>query len=613
MVAGLRRSGTLALLTIVCGCTSHGGHGSAPPPSIDAVVPDSGPRTGGNPVHVQGHGFGAHPFVTFGLTAVQTLTSTSDTEIVFDAPPDQVGIANVTVVADGGGEATKLAAYFYLPLDARTYAGRFFAGATDAAHANPVVVGTAGTISGLDVELPAETTGAIAGTLTSGGAPLTGHAVRARRVDGAFPDVPALAGVDGGWKIGGLAPGDWLVLSAEEQDSPLADLAFPGVADPALATPVTVVAGATAAGTDLDLPPGGSIDGVISGAGVPLEGVTVYAVSAAGDPLQFRYATTGSGGAFTLPGLAPGSYRLLSFAFGTGFVNEYWPGALDAASAGTIDVLEGLAADGSMDLDVAGSFSGQVLESPELAPLPQVELIAHDVDRGLSYFSATGVDGSWLLPGLPAGRYRVEAPEIGKFYPGVTGTSGATIVTLSAGQAIANVSLSGRLGETPCTTPGTGAASGIVSGPAGQKVLRATALLASTSGGATAAAVSGLDGAWTADCLAPGAYSVSIVPAGTNLVRADAPAIVVLPSMTTGGADVSLRRGPSIAGQVRDDSHHPLAEALVLVSNAATGEHRTTATGADGRWSVDRASQGGLRPGSWTIEIRSSVQLDSPP
>src|SRR5207248_393995 len=103
-------------------------------------------------------------------------------------------------------------------------------------------------------------------------------------------------------RIAGLAPGDWLIESAEV-DSPLADLAWPGVADPALATPITVTAGGEATGTGLALSSGGTLAGTITGAGAAIQGVTVYAIAAPANPLQFRFATTATDGTFTMRGL----------------------------------------------------------------------------------------------------------------------------------------------------------------------------------------------------------------------------------------------------------------------------------------------------------------------
>ncbi len=607
----MRRLLLIFSLTIA-GCPRDGAERLPEDPVVTAVSPRQGPRTGGTVVRIEGSGFSTQPFVTLGGSSVEDFALVTADAIEIVAPPDVVGPAALTVVNAEGGRTTILDAFFYAPLDARSFDGRWFADAPDLPSANPVVVTSNETIAGLDVEVPLAVTGSIEGRVTALGAGLSNVTMSAQRAGAAPVFFPT--GIDGEYAIRGLAPGAYRVQTALPRESDLVDEAWDDAVDSNLGADVIVSAGAASQGIDFDLAPGGSIAGTITGGGAGLGGVTVYAVATPSNPLQFAYATTGTDGAFSLKGLAPGGYRVIAFAFGTGRVTEYWPDALDAANAGVVTVTAGAASDASMDLAEAGTISGSVVEEPAFGPLPQVIVIAKDVDRAIEHTSATGVDGTFRLS-LPAGNYRVRAPEIGQWLGGVTSSSGSPVLTLAAGQVLDVANFSGRLGFAPCGDPGTGSVSGAVTGPGGAKILRAAAQLLPVNGGAFAQATSGLDGNFTADCVAPGEYSVRVVAPSSDLVRATWPVTLVVTSGgTIAGIDVSLARGAKLSGHVRDAATHvPLGGVPVRAVSLTTGESRTTATAPDGSWSIDRTSLGGLVPASYAVEIRAHVQSEHTP
>src|SRR5882724_1797830 len=140
------RAWLFAGMIAVAGCSGRH-HASAPVPVvIDSVSPAFGVRTGGDTVTITGSGFGSKPFVTFGINNITSFVSVTDTQIVLVSPADHIGPASVTVVNAGGGIATRVSAFDYLPLPAQPYDGRFFADSPDSTHANLVVVGTAGIV-----------------------------------------------------------------------------------------------------------------------------------------------------------------------------------------------------------------------------------------------------------------------------------------------------------------------------------------------------------------------------------------------------------------------------------------------------------------------------------
>lgn len=610
----------ISILAIACGCLlaascGGGGRGGGAPgaPVISALVPNQGPRAGGNVVRIEGSGFGTKPFVTFGASNVTHLVSVSDHAIELVAPADQPGIASVSVATSNGAITTALDAYYYTPLPAKAWGGRFFANAPDISSANRVLVqSTNDHLTGIDVEVPPADAGAIAGLLLDAdGAPLVGHLAVASRIDGLYPPVAFPAGVDGRYVIDGLPAGAWRVSTREDAGSELVDQAFDGALDTSVATEVDVVGGETLDGVDLTLARGGRITGVVSGGGAPLAGVTVAAIDDAGRSLQLAYAGTDADGRYVIDGLAEGSYRLVAFALLAGKPNTWWPDAYDPEVATPVAISGTAEATADFDLPPAATIHGTITEnSANAGPLPSVLVIAHDVDRAIDFTGASGADGTYVIGGLPDGRFRLEAPELGEFYAGVTTTAAATLVVVTAGGTAPAANWLGTLDPAPpCGDPtGTGTLTGRVAGPGDASILRADVLAV---GPASAAATTGLAGNWTIDCLAPGDYTIFVSAPGSDLVARTLGPFTVT-AMSSQAADVALSHGASVEGRVHDAATHaPVAGATVRVRSDASGLLGTGFTDADGHWKVDRFSNGGIGLGAVTVEVRPGLVTDA--
>ncbi len=89
--------------------------GAAPPPTVVAVLPNSGTTAGGRPVTITGTNFRAGATVSFGGTAATSVAVLSPTTITALTPARSTGAVGVTVTNTDGTSATKSNAYFYAP------------------------------------------------------------------------------------------------------------------------------------------------------------------------------------------------------------------------------------------------------------------------------------------------------------------------------------------------------------------------------------------------------------------------------------------------------------------------------------------------------------------
>lgn len=160
----------------------------------------------------------------------------------------------------------------------------------------------------LDAELLAG--GFVSGRVTApGGAAAAGVCVEAVAAGALFGSASAVVARDGTYRLGPLAPGEWIVGFDDCRDERLliGEL-HRDAASIEEATPVTVSAGATVAGIDAELAEGARIVGTVrEPSGRPLPGACVL-VGADGGFVPGAPAVTGADGSYVVGGLRPGRY-----------------------------------------------------------------------------------------------------------------------------------------------------------------------------------------------------------------------------------------------------------------------------------------------------------------
>lgn len=252
------------------------------------------------------------------------------------------------------------------------------------------------------IDMDAVTRGAVArGTITVGGRPATERmSVRVRR-DGV--DVDAVRSDEQGrWALPGLAPGTYTIRFGSRVVDPDADAegAPPAAtAESALPASARLRMGSDDRILDVDLRPAGSVTGRSVGA----PGARVVLQSSSGRVLRVEDAADGR--TFSLGGLVPGrAYRLVALGDGSSarFGTASFTATDGATPVGDIELARRTTVlRGSVDGATGGTVLAETAGSAATPPLS----------------ARIGADGSYRLPGLTPGRWRVRA-EVPGHLPG---------------------------------------------------------------------------------------------------------------------------------------------------------------------------------------------------
>jgi hypothetical protein len=327
--------------------------------------------------------------------------------------------------------------------DGSALAGEHYNDKTSCDTADPVTVGNT-VVSGIDFALSPG--GSISGLITDPlGAPITYGTVFIRRFDD-YSGVEADIQPDGTYTAQGLSTGTYCVV-ARAYFNDLPQRAFGGGASCERgAAPVTVVAGSTTSGVDIQLWSGGRITGTVTfpPGFVPGHDDGYLLISTRDeDGEQSGYVNVDLTGHYETERLAPGNYCLDARPPSPSLLVYKRLGSLrpDGCEAGTITVTDG--ADTVLDftMELGGSISGWVISPngyPDRDPNPDTVPWAGENDR-------VRPDGSYRLTGVPAGTYCVSIWGFGlwvvqQVYNGALDCdTGFTPVAVTAGQNTGNI------------------------------------------------------------------------------------------------------------------------------------------------------------------------------
>ncbi len=487
-------------------------------------------------------------------------------------------------------------------------------GTTLASSAAPLTVGS-GPVTGIDATLVVGAS--IGGTVSaSGGGALAGVCVSASVSGG--PVLEATTDATGSYTITGLATGTYTVMFRSCSSATAGYVAqyYGDAATAAAATPVVVsTSGQAVTSIDATLVAGGTIAGTVEDAtGTPVAGECVSV-----DSLAAGFggtATTDATGAYSVPGLAAGSYvvEFTSCTSGGPYADQYYngspggtPGYQDALA---VTVVAGQTAPVDATLVAGGSITGTITAAAGGADLAGICVTATSSDGSATGSATTDAAGDYSIGGLVPTTYTVQATDCsGSGYATTiysTGPNGGSLagtpVTVTAGTPTPGIDIALAAGES---------LSGTVTAATGGADLPGICVDAlTTSGPLAASAVTNASGAYTLSGLPAGSYLVEFIDCATSTYATayyatsgivsspfSATAVAVTTSPVT-GINAALVAGESLSGSVTAAAGGALAGICVDAWSPATGVGGATVTDASGAYTL-----GGLPSGSYIVSF----------
>jgi hypothetical protein len=465
--------------------------------------------------------------------------------------------------------------------------------------------------------------GHITGHVTGpGGAPLAGACAQADLADGTQTVSLARTDSNGDYDLQGLATGDYTVsFSGCSAGNQYATEYYDDVRDRNNAAPVSVSAPASTGGVNAELELAGQIHGTVTRdgggpannlcVGVYRRTTTEYLQLAGG---FVAFAITDANGNYALPNLAPDSYRVVfgDCAIGPLDPNTYPSYAIEAYAdrvpiAAGDDVVVTSGGDTQVNAQVAlgGRVDGHLTDD-QGHPVSGVCVSALDQDGDTVSEVLSGADGSYRLPGVPAGDVIVDFQNatdcrsgtahgvLSEYFDDATSPDSATPVPVSPGQTTHNVD---------AVLASAATISGTITNAGGQPIVGACAgVMEPGSNSATTDA----SGHYAIQDLAPGTYHVRFVPCSpsneyiseyyndkSSLAAADPVSLTAGEQRTI---DASLADAGSISGTVTENNGTPIANICVTVTASSLGFSTQRTTAADGTYSAR-----GLEPGNYRV------------
>lgn len=315
-----------------------------------------------------------------------------------------------------------------------------------------IVVSPTTTVSGINATLALAAR--ISGTVTGpdGITPLSGISVTAFAWNGSGwnNSWSVDTGFDGTYTIGGLTGGTYRV-SFEDNSGFYATKYYDDQSDLASANDVLVSAGNTAAGINARMGAGESISGVVTGPdGVtPLAGISASLYQPTGFGWEWvKSDTTDGSGAYSLGGLAPGTYRV-GFSDPSGqHVTEFYDDQPLLLGANDVVIASGASVSGlNASLAAAARIQGLVTRLDGVTPITNFVVNTHRWDgTNWVYVSYTygNADGTYSVGGLAGGTYTLQfVPPgfISRYYTNNLTSSEATEIVVSSGELVTGINM----------------------------------------------------------------------------------------------------------------------------------------------------------------------------
>jgi hypothetical protein len=307
---------------------------------------------------------------------------------------------------------------YYVEFDAGLvhYLTQFYADESSRSAAQPVTVTPGNTTSGVDAELVPINGGGLTGTVVSSETerPIEGIEVCAYQAggEGLFGEC-AKTESRGEYTITGLSAGQYEVAFSSPANSGLNYVTqyYNNQSSASEATTVTVTAGSIDPLVDTRLREGGRITGVAMDASSKhaVGGIEVCAFDPQSEGIGC--ALTDADGEYTIAGLAHGEYIVEFFSPSENqldYVTQFYDDKASFSEATPVSVEEGGTKSGiDAELEQGGQIAGEVTGVSTGAPLRDVLVCALSQSAKAEGCSVTNTSGTYTIPVLPAGVYRV--------------------------------------------------------------------------------------------------------------------------------------------------------------------------------------------------------------
>jgi hypothetical protein len=504
-----------------------------------------------------------------------------------------------------------------------SYATQWYDNVTARASATAVTVTVGGTSPGVNDALTTVASGSVSGTVTDPlGNPVPGICVDAYPQGSTSPVTSTTTGSDGTYELAHLAPKAYNLYFDTSCDfsnlfvSQWGD----GSATQAGATVVTVTSGGSLTGENATLVPltTGGISGTVTSTSNVGVGNVCAEVFAAGTSNFVSSTPTASDGWYSVINLPAGSYdvEFASCKSLSPYQVQWYSGVTTQGASTAVTVLSGRTTTGinATLTPTTGSISGTVTDASS-NPLGYVCVVAfaHGSQTLVAEATSNPTTGAYTLAGLPVGSYDIEFSGnycgaygyATQWYNGVASQTSATGVPVTLNGATTGINA--KLASTVGTISGT-----VLNGTA--EGVSDVCVSANQGSNQVTSTLTGTDGTYSLENLAPGTYTVEFVygcgSASTVPVQwyegvttqATATSVAVTAGHTTSGIGATLTGAPGnplggISGTVTDASSQPIA-GICVEANGPGGALDEATTQSDGTYAIT-----GLGAGAYTVSF----------
>jgi hypothetical protein len=387
----------------------------------------------------------------------------------------------------------------------------------------------------------------------------------------------AQVGPDGSYKLAGLKAGSYKVQFSAGSTGALSQW-YNNAATFASANAVDVAAEQDVTGINATLAKGSSISGTVSApAGVTLTSVNVTAYTGDNVAGYVGNSQVGADGKYQLNGLPAGSYKLQFSGGSSGALSQWYNNAASMETASAVSVTTGQDLGNINATLVKGASIRGKITLPAGTDASQLYVMAFTAASETGYVASSPVagDGTYRLPGLPAGSYKIQfsgynSGALTQWYDNAATFAAAKAVAVTAGQDVADINATLAKGAT---------ISGRITTPAGISA-SSTSVVAYTSGSVLTPVANtwvGADGSYKLVGLAVGSYKLQFTGnssgALTQWYNNAATPDAANPVTVTAGQDVtginaSLAKGATISGKITAPAGVSLSNVSVNADSA---------------------------------------------